>query len=104
MKPKQAEPTLEDLLRAALGATPESWRSVARGAGVPVPCVTRFAQGQRTLTLPTADKLAAYLGIRFLPPEPPPTVETAPDARLGAAVRRAAEIAGGRPRRGKTIR
>lgn len=100
MKPKQAQPSLERLLRDALGATAESWRSIALGAGVPVPCVTRFAQGQRTLSLPTADKLAAYLGVRFLAPEPPPKPETPPDARLGAAVRKAAEIAAGHPRRG----
>jgi len=101
MKAKRPQPTLEALLRQVLGERPESWRAVARGAGVPLPSVTRFVNGERTLSLPTADKLCAYLGIRFVAPEAPPKTETPPDARLGAAVRRAAEIARKRPRRRK---
>jgi plasmid maintenance system antidote protein VapI len=48
----------------------ESIRSIAAAADIPAPVLNRFVNGRRTLTLPTADKLAEYLGLELLQRKP----------------------------------
>jgi plasmid maintenance system antidote protein VapI len=58
----KARETLTEMLRAALREAP-SIRSVATATGVANPVLVRFANGQRGLTLTTAEKLFEHLGI-----------------------------------------
>lgn len=50
-------------LRKAVQRSRRSMSQIARGAGVPVPTLTRFMRGERGLNFETADKLAGYLGL-----------------------------------------
>jgi hypothetical protein len=54
-------------LQAAISATGKSLYAVAQGSGVSAPILQRFVNGQRGITLETAGKLAAYLGLELLP-------------------------------------
>jgi len=54
-------------LQAAIAATGQSLYSIAQASGVAAPVVQRFVNGQRGITLETAGKLAAYLGLALLP-------------------------------------
>jgi hypothetical protein len=54
-------------LQAAIAATGDSLYSIAQGSGVAAPVLQRFVNGQRGITLDTAGKLAAYLGLALLP-------------------------------------
>lgn len=58
---------LANQLRAAIAATGQSLYAVAQHSGVPSPVLQRFVNGQRGITLETAGKLAAYLGLALLP-------------------------------------
>jgi hypothetical protein len=65
---KQAGQTpLSKQLQAAVVATGESLYAVARSSGVPAPVLQRFMNNERGITLETAGKLAAYLGLTLLP-------------------------------------
>ena len=57
--------TIEDQLRKAIKDSPENQRASALGAGVDVGVVSRFVRGERTISLETAAKLAAYLGLNL---------------------------------------
>jgi plasmid maintenance system antidote protein VapI len=61
---------MTDLLLKCLTERTESLRAIGRAAGVPNPPLVRFLAGKQTLRLDTAEKLAAYFGIRVLPPKP----------------------------------
>jgi len=54
-------------LKAAISATPQSLYAIARGSDVAAPVLQRFVNGERGITLDTAGKLAAYLGLALLP-------------------------------------
>jgi len=54
-------------LQAAIKATGDSLYSIAHGSGVPAPVLQRFVNGERGITIDTAGKLAAYLGLALLP-------------------------------------
>lgn len=54
-------------LQAAINAAPESLYKIAQGSGVAAPVLQRFMHGQRGITLETAGKVAAYLGLVLLP-------------------------------------
>lgn len=54
-------------LQAAIAATGDSLYSIAQGSGVAPPVLQRFVNGERGITLNTAGKLAAYLGLALLP-------------------------------------
>jgi hypothetical protein len=58
---------LASQLRAAIAATGQSLYAVAQQSGVPSPVLQRFVNGERGITLETAGKLAAYLGLALLP-------------------------------------
>jgi hypothetical protein len=54
-------------LQAAIAATGQSLYAIAQASGVASPVVQRFVNGERGITLETAGKLAAYLGLALLP-------------------------------------
>ena len=54
-------------LQAAIAATGQSLYAVAQASGVAAPILQRFVNGERGITLDTAGKLAAYLGLSLLP-------------------------------------
>jgi len=54
-------------LQAAIAATGQSLYSIAQASGVAAPVLQRFVNGERGITLETAGKLAAYLGLGLLP-------------------------------------
>jgi len=54
-------------LQAAIVATGQSTYSVAQASGVAAPVLQRFVKGERGITLETAGRLAAYLGLALLP-------------------------------------
>lgn len=54
-------------LKAAIAATGESLYAIAQASGVPAPVLQRFVNGERGITLQTAGKLAAHLGLALLP-------------------------------------
>lgn len=61
---------LEATLRAAIAERVEAGETVyqiAKGCGIGQPVLSRFVHKERTLTLRTADKLAAYLGLELRP-------------------------------------
>ena len=54
-------------LQAALAATGQSLYAIAQASGVAGPVLQRFMNGERGITLETAGRLAAYLGLVLLP-------------------------------------
>jgi hypothetical protein len=54
-------------LQAAIAATGQSLYAIAQASGVAAPVLQRFVNGERGITLETAGKLAAYLGLALLP-------------------------------------
>ena len=58
---------LEESLRQAVRDSGLTRYAVAKGAGVDVAALLRFVSGQRTLTLPSAAKLAAFLRLELRP-------------------------------------
>ncbi len=64
-KAKSARPTLADTIRRAVDATGLSVYAVAKASGISQPIVHRFMNGERGLTLDTADKLCRFLGLRL---------------------------------------
>ncbi len=54
-------------LQAAIAATGQSLYAISQGSGVAAPVVQRFVNGERGITLETAGRLAAYLGLALLP-------------------------------------
>lgn len=62
-----ADAPLARQLQAAISATGDSLYSIAQGSGVAAPVLQRFVNGQRGITLETAGKVAAYLGLALLP-------------------------------------
>ncbi len=57
--------TLEAQLRDAILAAPVSRYVLSRASGVDEGTLSRFVRGERTLTLPTASKVAAALGLEL---------------------------------------
>ena len=58
---------LASQLQAAIAATGQSLYAIAQASGVAAPVLQRFINGERGITLETAGKLAAYLGLSLLP-------------------------------------
>jgi len=54
-------------LHAAIAATGQSLYAIAQASGVAAPVLQRFVNGERGITLETAGKLAAYLGLALMP-------------------------------------
>jgi transcriptional regulator with XRE-family HTH domain len=62
---------LAEVLRKALLARSDGIREIARGSGVSPAQLSRFARGERYLSLPAAGKLAVYLGLELSAVRPP---------------------------------
>lgn len=56
---------IESVLRQAIIKSGLTRYAVAKGAGVDTSQLLRFVAGQRSLTLPAAGKLAAFLGLEL---------------------------------------
>ena len=54
-------------LQAAIAATEQSLYAIAQASGIAAPVLQRFVNGERGITLDTAGKLAAFLGLSLLP-------------------------------------
>lgn len=60
---KAAPPTLSAQLRAAIAESGLSHYRLAKETGVSQPIITRFVNGTRSISLETADRIAAYFGM-----------------------------------------
>jgi plasmid maintenance system antidote protein VapI len=60
-------PTLSDRLRQAIQSAEQSRYEIGLAVGVAQSVLSRFVAGKRSITLDTADRLAAYLGLSLLP-------------------------------------
>ncbi len=58
--------TISQVLREAITGSGESLADLERATGVSNAVLSRFVRGERTLTLPTADKLARHLGLELV--------------------------------------
>jgi plasmid maintenance system antidote protein VapI len=65
MPKKNQPPGLEDQLRRAIAGCGLSLNRLAKATGVHVAQLSRFKRGERSLTLPAAARLCAYLGLRL---------------------------------------
>jgi hypothetical protein len=63
----RADAPLTGQLQAALKACDKTIYAIAQESGVSAPIIQRFVSGQRGITLETAGKLAAYLGLSLMP-------------------------------------
>src|SRR5262245_11256657 len=67
-KKRHRAPDLIEQLRGAVAGCGISMNRLGKEAGVNQAQLSRFIRGERTLTLPTAAKLCAYLGLRLAGP------------------------------------
>lgn len=63
--------TLSAQLRSAVTESGKSQYRIAKATGISQPAITRFVNGDRSISLETADKLAAYFGMSLTDPKPP---------------------------------
>lgn len=77
--------TLTDVLRDAIQGSGLSLNKLAELADVPVPSLSHFMRGTRSLSLPVAEKLMAVLGVQVVPPARPAGGDGADPATLAAA-------------------
>ena len=63
---KKLPTSLSDQLRERIAAADPSAYELARDAGVDRSVLSRFLAGKRTITLETADRLAAVLKLRLI--------------------------------------
>jgi hypothetical protein len=66
-------PTLTEVLKKAIAVSGQTVSGIARGAGIPQPVLCRFVQGERDLTLYTAEKLAIYFSLELRQREQSPS-------------------------------
>ena len=59
--------SLVDELREAIVNSGQTEYRVAKDSGVPQPVLNRFLRGERGISLGTAAKLCAYLGLHLAP-------------------------------------
>ena len=62
MARKAARPTLSSVLQREISTCGVSLRQTARDSGVDMAVLSRFVNGERTITLETADRLAGHFG------------------------------------------
>jgi len=58
--------TVEMTLKDAIRGSGLTLTAVAQGAGVPIPVLSRFVAGTRSLKLTTVQKLFNYFGLRIV--------------------------------------
>jgi len=57
----------QEILIKLIVTSGKSIAEIARGAGLAQPVVSRFVNGTRGITCPTADKLRHYFGLKIVP-------------------------------------
>jgi hypothetical protein len=62
---------IEDTLRKALAKDGRTHYAIGKASGIAPAVLDRFSTGERSLTLPTAAKLAAELGYQLVKPKKP---------------------------------
>lgn len=62
--------TLTDELKRAIEASGFSRYEISKATGVSQAALSRFVHGERTITLETADRLAAFLGLHLAQQSP----------------------------------
>ncbi|HET6324818.1 MAG TPA: helix-turn-helix domain-containing protein [Planctomycetaceae bacterium] len=65
MKATKSERPIVRALRKAIKDDPRTINALAVDAGVPVPTLSRFVQGERSMTLDSAAALAEALGLEL---------------------------------------
>jgi plasmid maintenance system antidote protein VapI len=61
------KPTMAEQLRKAMQTSGKTVNAIAVKAGIPQPVLYRFVNGERDLTMSTAQKLADYFGLELRP-------------------------------------
>ena len=61
---------LSQQLKRTILDSGESFNSISRATRVAVPVISRFANGERSLKIETADRLAAHFGLELRPVKP----------------------------------
>jgi transcriptional regulator with XRE-family HTH domain len=78
MSKSKPQPTLTDVLRAAMEQSGLTVYRIGKATRIDAANLRRFARGEMSIRLDKADRLAAYLGLRLtpdpdaVPPEPTP--------------------------------
>jgi plasmid maintenance system antidote protein VapI len=67
-RPAQEASPLIGVLRDAIRDSGLSLREISKKTGVGDPQLSRFVRGERTLTLPAAEKLVEFFGLRLVKP------------------------------------
>ena len=67
---KEQQAYLEEQIRAAIKESGLTIYRLAKDSGVPQPVLSRFVNAKRGITLSTASKLAATLGLELVPKKP----------------------------------
>jgi transcriptional regulator with XRE-family HTH domain len=70
------EHTLTDVLKEAIQASGLTISALAERAEVPVPSISLFLRGKRSLSVPVAEKLMGVLGLRVVPTSANPDIVT----------------------------
>jgi transcriptional regulator with XRE-family HTH domain len=86
--PPNREPPLIATLRRSIETSGLSISELARQSGVSQPQLSRFVNGQRTLTLQTAAKLFELLNLQVIQTAPPATKRAAEEPTAKPAKRR----------------
>jgi len=60
--------TMTEILRNCVAKSKVSLREIERETGVKYPALSRFVRKKQSLRLDLADKLAAYFGVKVVPP------------------------------------
>ena len=66
-KGKTKRKTLADQIRQAMIDSAKTQYRIAKDTGISQPLITRFVNGDRGISLETADKLIEYLGLELKP-------------------------------------
>ena len=78
MNKSKTQPTLTDVLRAAIEQSSLTRYRIAKETGIAESNLRRFFRGEMSIRLDKADRLAAFLGLQLVPdpeavpPEPTP--------------------------------
>jgi transcriptional regulator with XRE-family HTH domain len=78
MPRKRKEPGLVDQLKEAIRNSGQTLYQLSKASGVPSPQLSRFVRGERTITLPVAEKICRALNLRLAPGPQGPSKKTTP--------------------------
>ena len=85
----KSKPTISDVLRAAIEKSGLTRYRIAKETGIPESNLRRLVQGEMSVRLENADRLAAYLGLRLTPdPDAVPPTPTPENLARPALARR----------------